>query len=650
VPEEASVLLRIAALNESKKDWTAALDCLERALKVSDPGSRERIAELAARIESRASLSSVRDRAKSLAKSARGGSSRVKSAPAEEVPPVPDVPPAPDVPAPRTPSPGEIERAREILITPDVVRALRDALAIAQKPPKAAAPGEIVLPVETMLARLLACELDLSPMVDLALDLVLEATGAARGFMLARDEKGRLELCRGRGLGRAEIPAALSTSILAEAERTGEPVFVEDATQDPRFLSRESVQGLGLRSVACVPILDEPPAGTGELLGVVYLDDPRSKERFAGEKTKALLCALARAIAPQLRNARRFEAQRAALARARKDAQEKAPGSASRIVGRSKAIKELLDLVARVAPEDVPALIEGESGTGKELTARVIHDLSPRAKGPFVAENLGALPTTLIEAELFGVVKGAFTGADRDRDGLFVRAQGGTVFLDEVGELPLEGQSKLLRVLQEREVRPLGSEKVVRVDVRVVAATNKDLLALVRAGKFREDLLYRLRVVAVPVPPLRERLEDIPLLCEHVLERIALERGEPVSPLSRAALAKLAQRPWPGNVRELENVLWRVALAGEGVLDGPSSDLAMVAMGSRPEDPLGLEIQLPGPTVGLEDARTLFDRSYLSLVLARNGGNVARAARDLAVTRPALSRLLKRLGIERGEV
>ncbi|MBI3722624.1 sigma 54-interacting transcriptional regulator, partial [bacterium] len=243
---------------------------------------------------------------------------------------------------------------------------------------------------------------------------------------------------------------------------------------------------------------------------------------------------------------------------------------------------------------------------------------------------------------LFGVRRGAFTGADRDREGIFQRAQGGTVFLDEIGELPLDGQAKLLRVLQEREIRPIGGDRTIAVDARVVSATNKDLTALVRAGTFREDLLYRLRVVAVLVPPLRERPDDIPLLCEHFLERVALERGEPVAALSEAALAKLVARRWRGNVRELENVLWRVAFAGEQAID------EVVAPEPDPEDLLGLnQIRLSGEPIALEDARAAFDRCYLRLVLAQNRGHVARAARSLGVTRPALWRLMKRLGIER---
>jgi transcriptional regulator with GAF, ATPase, and Fis domain len=620
VAEDPSVLVRIARLNESKKDWEAALDCLERATEEAPDALRAEIATAASRIESASILPSVKARAHALARRAQKTTARTKPRTARLTGsglrnPV-KAAPRPEVSA------AEVAAAREVLASPDVVQALRDALARAKPDEK------IALPLETILSRLLSCDLDLARTIDLALDLVLEATGAQRGFMLVKDEKGRLEIARHRGLARGDLPPALSTSILAEAERTGEPVFAVDAQSDPRFENRQSIQELGLRSVACVPVVE------GELLGVIYLDDTRAEGRF-NEKARELLSGLARAIALPLRNARRFEAQRRALAASRTPAPRRA-----QIVGTSKPIRELLDLIAKVAPEDVAVLVEGESGTGKELVARVIHDLSGR-KGAFVAENLGALPGTLAEAELFGVTKGAFTGADRDRDGLFVRARGGTVFLDEIGELPLEQQAKLLRVLQEKEVRPLGSDRAVKIDARVVAATNRDLAGMVREGKFREDLLYRLRVVAVRVPPLRERPEDVPLLVEHFLDRIAQERGEPMVPLSAAALAKLARHEWRGNVRELENLLWRVALGGEAAIDAPGKET------TEADSPLGLTVTLPGEPVALEEARTSFDRTYLNLVLARSGGNVARAARSLGVTRPALSRILKRLGIER---
>jgi len=244
------------------------------------------------------------------------------------------------------------------------------------------------------------------------------------------------------------------------------------------------------------------------------------------------------------------------------------------MIGESPPMQKLFDLLERVAPSNVPVLIHGETGAGKELVARALHAHSPRKGKPFVAENCAAIAPTLLESELFGHVRGAFTDASRDRKGTFVTADGGTVFLDEIGDMPSDMQSKLLRVLQDGEVRPVGASKALAVDVRVVAASHRDLAAMVAAGSFREDLLYRLNVITLQVPPLRDRKPDLPYLAAFLLERIAEEQGGEARALTADALAALAEHDWPGNVRELENVLRRAsALAPPGApLD--RSDLA----------------------------------------------------------------------------
>ena len=236
----------------------------------------------------------------------------------------------------------------------------------------------------------------------------------------------------------------------------------------------------------------------------------------------------------------------------------------ARIAGASVAMQQVRSLVERVSRSMAPVLVQGESGTGKELVARAIHDCSPRGTGPFVAVNCGAIPEALLEAEFFGYRKGAFTGANEDREGFFQAAQGGTLFLDEIGDLPLQMQSKLLRVIQERAVRPLGAVAETPVNVRIVSATHKDLGAEVQAGRFRQDLYYRLNVIRIVVPPLRERIDDMPAICAAVLERIAADAGVTPPPvLAPDALQQLLRYPFPGNVRELENLLHRaLALAG----------------------------------------------------------------------------------------
>ena len=269
----------------------------------------------------------------------------------------------------------------------------------------------------------------------------------------------------------------------------------------------------------------------------------------------------------------------------------------ARMAGQSVPMQQVRSLIEKVARSMAPVLIQGESGTGKELVARSIHEVSVRAAQPFIAVNCGAIPENLLEAEFFGYRKGAFTGANEDRDGFFQAARGGTLFLDEIGELPLSMQSKLLRAIQERCARAVGATAEAPVDVRIVSATHKNLAAEVQAGRFRQDLYYRLNVIQIRVPALRERLEDLPTLCERVLERLTAEAGvSPPPQLAREALALLLRYPFPGNVRELENLLHRaVALAASDVIDVADLDL--------PDD--AFEDSGPGDLLDAAPARAL---------------------------------------------
>jgi transcriptional regulator with GAF, ATPase, and Fis domain len=235
------------------------------------------------------------------------------------------------------------------------------------------------------------------------------------------------------------------------------------------------------------------------------------------------------------------------------------------MVGDSPKMRAAFELIAKVAPSDVSVLVLGETGTGKELVAKALHEHGRRKGKPLLAENCAAVPANLLESELFGHVKGSFTGAIADRPGHFVAAHGGTVFLDEIGDMPLPMQSKLLRVLQEGEVRPVGSNKVLKVDVRVVAATNKDLAAMCKQGTFREDLYYRLNVITIPLPPLRERAGDVPHLVRFFLKKVGDEMGKEIG-ITSEALAALEAWRWPGNVRELENVVRRAAVFAQGAI------------------------------------------------------------------------------------
>ena len=306
----------------------------------------------------------------------------------------------------------------------------------------------------------------------------------------------------------------------------------------------------------------------------------------------------------------------------------------ARPIGRSRLFGEVLKLAETVAPTESTVLIQGDSGTGKEVIARYIHGLSPRSEGPFVSINCGALPESLLESELFGHVKGSFTGAVRDNEGLFAAARGGTFFLDEVGETTPGIQVKLLRVLQEREVIPVGGTEPVPVDVRLIAATNRDLDEEIRAGRFRTDLFYRLNVIAIHLPPLRVRRDDIALLAEAFLHRVASERKEEPKLLASDALDAILSYDWPGNVRELENALERAVTLTPGREIGAPTLPQRVT--ERRAEPLVADRIHPNPTLDV------VERAYIHWVLQAEAGNKTRAAEVLGIDPSTLYRKLGR--------
>jgi DNA-binding NtrC family response regulator len=312
---------------------------------------------------------------------------------------------------------------------------------------------------------------------------------------------------------------------------------------------------------------------------------------------------------------------------------------ASRPIGRSRSFTSVVGLAETVAPTDSTVLISGESGTGKEVLARHIHALSARAGGPFVSINCGALPESLLESELFGHIRGSFTGAVRDKEGLFVAARAGTFLLDEVGEMSPATQVKLLRVLQEREVVPVGATEPIPVDVRILAATNRDLEEEIRRGTFRSDLYYRLNVITLHLPSLKERPDDVPLLAEHFLQRFAATRRSEALRLAPAAAAALQEYDWPGNVRELENALERAAvLCGGGEI---TPDVLPARVTSRRQQQPIVSDRLP-PNPQLE----IIERAYIHWVLQSEGGNKTRAAEVLGIDPSTLYRKLIRYGLQ----
>ncbi len=306
-------------------------------------------------------------------------------------------------------------------------------------------------------------------------------------------------------------------------------------------------------------------------------------------------------------------------------------------------IEPVCDLVARIAPYDLSVMVTGESGTGKEMVARAIHYESSRADKPFITENCGAVPDTLLESELFGYKRGAFTGAVDDRIGLFQQADGGTLFLDEIGETSPAFQVKLLRVLQEGEFRPLGSNKSVSVDVRVIAATNRDLEADVRTGRFREDLYYRLATIPVHVPPLRQRPMDLPLLAGRLLEQSCAALGKPVRGFAEATLARLAAYAWPGNVRELQNEILRLVALADGELLGPELLSPRLLHGPATSLPASDE-WTDGLSGNLRQRMDQLERRVLLAAMQRHQGNKSRAASELGLSRVGLRAKLARHG------
>jgi DNA-binding NtrC family response regulator len=308
--------------------------------------------------------------------------------------------------------------------------------------------------------------------------------------------------------------------------------------------------------------------------------------------------------------------------------------SVERPIGKSRRFIEVLKLAEMVAPSDSTVLIQGESGTGKEVIARYLHNLSARPDGPFLSINCGALPENLLESELFGHVKGSFTGAVRDKQGLFAAARGGTFFMDEVGEMPPSLQIKLLRVLQEREVIPVGATEAIPVDVRIVAATNRDLEEEVRRGHFRSDLFYRLNVIAVELPCLRERRDDLVMLIDHFLQEMATERNSTAKALSSEALDAVMVYDWPGNVRELQNALEHAVVLTKAALIEPAALPERITR--RRREPLVAERSSPNPSL------EVIERAYIMWVLQAEGGNKTRAAEVLGIDPSTLYRKLSR--------
>jgi len=442
------------------------------------------------------------------------------------------------------------------------------------------------------------------------LDSVIAATGADKGFLLVLQDDV-ITVPAARNVDKVDLgddPAQVSDTIVARVMKERRPLIISDALSDTVFGQSKSVVDLRLSSVMCVPLV-----ARGQMLGILYVGNDNVADLFTDQDLEQLtvyagwtsIIVQNALLMDQLRSDN--ERLREALAR-----------GTGKIIGNCPQMIGVFRTIERVAPTDISVLLLGETGTGKELVAREIHAQSNRRDGPFISINCGAIPESLLESELFGHVKGAFTGAVTNKIGKFEAANGGTLLLDEIGEMPLTLQVKLLRVIQERAIEKVGEVKPHPVDIRIVSATNKDLDKEVAEGRFREDLFYRLDEIAVSLPPLRDRGDDIVLIAQHLLKRYGVDYGGKAKGFSTTALKAMRNYIWPGNVREMENRIKKAVVMGDRPLVGPDD------LGFNPD-----EVQ---PRFdNLADAREAFQVEYIKAALMAHNWNKAQTAKTLDV-------------------
>jgi len=488
------------------------------------------------------------------------------------------------------------------------------------------------------ISKLLLAEEDGERAPEVLLHRIVERCGAETGFVVVREEgsfQQKFDVGYDREL-RSAVERRYSRTLVREAIETGSVLYLPNLIEDSRFGSGESALVIG-RCCALVA----PLRHGGEVYGVIYLENRERVDSFS-EESRAFLAELAEVAGLFLLRASERESLRRRNRSLERDlfSQHDFAG----IVTRDSRMLDLLQTVAQVAGAEAPVLVLGETGTGKELIARALHVNSPRRGRPFVTVHCSALPGTLLESELFGHVAGAFTDAKRDRPGRLASAHGGTLFLDEVGEIPVEAQAKLLRFLQFGEIQRLGSDRAEKVDVRIVAATHRDLRQMVREGRFREDLYFRLKVLDLSLPPLRERRGDVPLLADHFLRKHWRRAGEKPRWTPRAERA-LFGYDYPGNVRELSHAVERACLLARG----PELDVGLLppemaetaGVGPAPE-PVFRELTGESLNEARESGVAEVERRFIEELMRRCDGNVSRAARESGLHRSYLQKLLAR--------
>ncbi|MGH1362741.1 MAG: sigma 54-interacting transcriptional regulator [Calditrichia bacterium] len=489
--------------------------------------------------------------------------------------------------------------------------------------------------LETLYASgiLFSSETERSTLLQKAIEVVTRELQADAGYIVLTTEDGAFQDAFGLNMDESESEAArdMSMTVIRQSTQHSQTIHVDDTHNDISLATQNSIMHLDIQAVLCAPLLLN-----SKTLGAVYLDR-RNKNNPFTQADQAFLLSFAQQISRGLKVSQEISALEKKLISDATLTLEQLRGQfkSEEIIGSSRVLFELLRLGSRIAPTEASLLILGESGTGKELFAQAIHQNSPRADGRFVAINCGAIPKDLLESELFGYDQGAFTGARKAKPGKIEMADGGTLFLDEIGEMDSALQTRLLRVLQQREVERLGSIKTRKIDIRILAATNKNLGALVAEGTFREDLYYRLKVIEVTLPPLRKRRDDIWELAEFFLKKHAMDSKQ--LSLSDAALAALETYEWPGNIRELENVMQRcvVLTAGENIA---VTDLPPELLERAP-------LQDSFPSDGtLAEAEKAFRRNHIKRVLLQTKSR-SEVARILGVNRTYLYKLLDELDL-----
>jgi Nif-specific regulatory protein len=489
----------------------------------------------------------------------------------------------------------------------------------------------------------ISSEMNLDKLLETVMDLVLRVTRGERGFVVLVERDGNLDFKVARNIEHDHIDKPefeVSRGIIESTIARGETILIRDAQRDNDLMGRASVVELGLKSILCTPLR----SAVG-ISGVVYVENRAAASAFTEDDAR-LLDSLSKQISRGIENARTHTN----LARSREKLLQElgVKYNFEEIVGNSPQILSILELVASVADTDATVLISGESGTGKELIARALHYNSSRRDQPFVTLNCAAIPENLLESELFGHVRGAFTGATESRRGRFEAADGGTIFLDEIGDMPLNLQMKILRVLERKEIERLGSNKTLQVDVRVVAATNKDLRQALADGSFREDLFHRLNVIGIEIPPLSKRREDILVLANHFMHRFRKQTDQDPLGMDEECRQALENYSYPGNVRELENVIKRAVILCKGDVlscDDLPEVMRSAAVGAKRAPNTNEELK-KARLEAREKAAAGIERAFLVETLRDAGGVVSRAAARSGMHRVQYHKLLSKHGID----